>query len=255
MSLLKTKNLCVRIGNINICNDLELDMNAGESWALLGRNGAGKSTLIHTLAGLLPAESGDIYINGKNLDNYSRKEIAKRIGVLFQTYNETFPSTVMESTLAGRHPHIDWLQWESKQDIKIAEQSLHQMDLLDLKDRDIHTLSGGEMRRTQIACLLTQNPDIALLDEPSNHLDMHHQIKVLKIFRDLLRDKLIITSLHDINIATRFCTHALLLAGDGKTISGKANKILTENNLQRLYGIDLRKISADGESWFIPRYN
>jgi len=255
MSLLKTTNLCVHIGNINICDDLELEMNAGENWALLGRNGAGKSTLIHTLSGLFPAVSGDIYINDKKLDNYTRKEIAKKMGVLFQIYNETFPSTVMEYALTGRHPHLDWLQWEGKQDIQIAEQSLQQLDLLDLKDRDIHTLSGGERRRAQIACLLTQNPDIALLDEPSNHLDMRHQIEVLKIFKDLFQDKLVITSLHDINIATRFCTHALLLMGDGKTISGNADELLTEHNLQQLYGIDLRKISADGETWFIPRYN
>ncbi|NOY67427.1 MAG: ABC transporter ATP-binding protein [Gammaproteobacteria bacterium] len=227
-------------------------MNAGESWVVLGKNGSGKTTLIHTLAGLRSADNGEIFLRDKLLHDYSRQHISQQVGVLFQSDEETFPSTVLESTLIGRHPYLGWMQWESATDIELAEQALNKMRLLEFKSRDIHTLSGGERRRTRIACLLTQNPDIALLDEPSNHLDIQHQIETLTILKKQFQNKLLFLSAHDINLANRFCTHALLLLGDGKYISGEINEVITTQNLETLYGIRINKINQHDQDFFFP---
>jgi len=252
MSLLECNNLGISIGNTSVCQNLNLQMNAGESWVVLGKNGSGKTTLIHTLAGLRQAETGEVRLQEQSLHQYSRQQIAQRLGVLFQQDEESFPSTVLESTLIGRHPFLNWMQWESNNDIALAEQALDKMDLLEFKNRDIHTLSGGERRRVRIACLLTQNPDIALLDEPDNHLDIHHQIETLTLLKQQFKNKLLFMSAHDVNLATRFCTHALLLLGDGKSICGKIDEIITTGNLELLYGIKINKLRQDNSDYYFP---
>jgi iron complex transport system ATP-binding protein len=252
MSPLRCEKLGVTIGKTNVCQDLDLDLQNGQSWAILGRNGSGKTTLIHTLAGLRPAQRGTILLQQQALNNYTQRQIAQHIGVLFQTETDHFPSTVLEYTLMGRHPHLGWLQWESQQDIAIAEQALQHVDLLELKQRDINTLSGGERRRMNIACLLTQAPHIAFLDEPGNHLDLQHQIETLSLVRDQYRQRLLLMSAHDINLAARFCTHALLLFGNGESLHGEFNEIVTCTNLQRLYGVAINSINTDGHTLYFP---
>ncbi len=252
MSTLRCKKLGVVIGDTRVCEDLNLELGDGQSWAVLGRNGSGKTTLLHTLAGLRPAQQGSILLNGQSLAEQSKKQIARHLGVLFQTEIDHFPTTVLEYTLMGRHPHLGWLQWESEADIAIAEQALQQVDLLDLKQRDISTLSGGERRRMNIACLLTQAPDIALLDEPSNHLDLQHQIETLSLVREQYRQRLLLMSAHDINLATRFCSHAILLFGDGKLTHGTFNDVVTTASLQHLYGVAINSVQADGHTLYYP---
>ncbi len=253
MSGLTCKHLTVSIGNTLVCRDLDLELKQNQCWALLGKNGSGKTTLIHTLAGLRPAQLGSIECQQQALSDYSAKQLARRIGVLFQNETEHFPSTVLEYTLIGRHPHLGWLQWESQQDIDIAEKALQQVDLLELKHRDINTLSGGEHRRMNIACLLTQNPDIALLDEPGNHLDLQHQIETLSLIRQQYENRVLLMSAHDINLATRFCTHALLLFGNGEFIQGPLSEVLNTSNLQRLYGIPIEKVETPTQTFFYPQ--
>jgi iron complex transport system ATP-binding protein len=252
MSPLRCEKLGVVIGDTRVCQDLDLDLRDGQCWAILGRNGSGKTTLIHTLAGLRPAQQGTILLQQQTLEKYTQRQIARHIGVLFQSETDHFPSTVLEYTLMGRHPHLGWLQWESQDDIAIAEQALQQVDLLGLKQRDINTLSGGERRRMHIACLLTQAPGIAFLDEPGNHLDLQHQIETLSLIRDQYRERLLVMAAHDINLAARYCSHALLLFGEGETTHGRFNDVVTSANLQRLYGITVNSINADGHTLYYP---
>jgi len=252
MSSLICKQLTVSIGNTLVCQDLDLTLQEKQCWALLGKNGSGKTTLIHTLAGLRQPQQGSIQLQQQALSDLNAKQLARQVGVLFQNESDQFPSTVLEYTLIGRHPHLGWLQWESQQDIDIAEKALQQVDLLDMKERDINTLSGGERRRMNIACLLTQNPDIALLDEPGNHLDLQHQIETLSLIRQHYENRTLLMSAHDINLAVRYCTHALLLFGNGETIQGPLSEILTTDNLQRLYGIPIQKLETDTHTYFYP---
>jgi len=252
MPLLQCNDLDISIGKTRVCEGLSLQMNAGESWVVLGKNGSGKTTLLHTLAGLHEADDGEIRLQQTRLQDLSRQAIAQKLGILFQQDEQSFPSSVLESTLIGRHPYLGWTQWESTEDVQLAEKALDKLGLTEFKHRDIHTLSGGERRRVRIACLLTQNPEIALLDEPDNHLDIHHQIETLTLLTQQFNDKLLFMSAHDVNLATRFCSHALLLLGNGETISGKIEDVISTANLELLYGISINQVTHKNRNLFIP---
>ncbi len=252
--LLSCKNLQVTIAGKTICNDLSINFNKGEVWGILGRNGAGKTSLLHTLAGLRAAQSGDVFIQQQNIRHMSRKTIAQQLGILLQHNNDGFPCSVLESTLVGRHPHIGHWQWESADDKKIALEALAQVEMEDLALRSTEQLSGGEQQRVAIAALISQAPDVFLLDEPDSHLDLHYQIKLLNDFQQLAQEqnKLIIMCIHDINLAARFCDNFLMLYGNGEYIIGHKDEVLTIENLQIIYQHPFNTMSADNKTIFIP---
>ncbi len=232
--------------------NLDLDVKPGEVLAVLGPNGVGKSLTLHTLAGLRAADSGAATLDGRALHELSRQWVAKRIALLPQYIEDVFPATVMDTVMIGRHPHIPRFQWESEQDRQIAEDSLALVDLGDMLERDIATLSGGERRRLAIAQVLTQSPDIFLLDEPTNHLDPQHQLDVLQIFRHKADNgAAIVASLHDVNLATRFAHKCLLLYGDGRWELDETYAVLTEDRLTELYGTAMEMIDWRDKRLFI----
>ena len=256
MKLLSASHLSITIAGKSICHDLNLNITAGQRWAVLGPNGSGKTTLLHTLAGLRPPQDGDILLKGRKLDVWSPRERGKFIGCLLQHDDDPFPSTVLDTALIGRHPHLGRWQWEGEDDRQLALKALRTMDLKGFESRAIATLSGGERRRLAIATLLTQEPRLFLLDEPINHLDLYHQVQVLMLFARLATDegRALITALHDITSAVRYCDHALLLFGAGETLSGTVSEVITEDNLARLYGYPIRRLTGpDGEVW-TPAY-
>lgn len=251
MSLLNSKNLNIAIAHTRVCENLELSIQSGESWAILGMNGCGKTTLLHTVAGLLAPQSGNIFINQYSLNDLTRRDIAQQLGLLMQHQEDHFPGTVLESVLIGRHPHLKSWQWESAADKKIAHDALHRVGLTDFSERSILTLSGGERQRVALATLLVQETKIRLLDEPVNHLDIHQQHEVMKILTTNNAAYANILVLHDVNLASQYCDHALLIYGDGKTEQGTCAQILTEKNLTALYQHPLQEIRHNQQRWFI----
>ena len=255
MSLLATTHLSASIGTTEICRDLELGIEAGERWCILGRNGTGKTTLLHTLAGLLPPVAGTIAVNGQLLQTQPRRTIARQIGILFQDHRDAFPANVLETVLAGRHPWLGPLQWETSADLALAHKALHAVGLVGMEQRIITTLSGGERRRLGIATLLVQDPQLLLLDEPTNHLDIHHQILMLDLIRQQATQngKALLLVMHDLYLAPRSCNRFLLLFGHGETVQGDAVPVLTQTNLERLYRHPLQALQgAHGQVW-LPR--
>lgn len=255
MPLLETGKLRVAIGNTRVCDALDLAIGTGERWCILGRNGTGKTTLLHTLAGLRLPLAGDIKLDRRSLQQLPRKAIAQRIGLLFQEHTDAFPANVIETVLSGRHPWMGPLQWEGEQDFAIARAALQAVELDDMEQRIVTTLSGGERRRLGIACLLTQNPQLQLLDEPTNHLDIHHQISMLELLqRQALQDnKALVFVMHDINLATRYCNRFLLLYGDGETATGTAGEVLTHSHLERLYQHPLQAVQGPHGTLWLPQ--
>ncbi|HEY8856185.1 MAG TPA: ABC transporter ATP-binding protein [Rugosibacter sp.] len=271
--LLSTRALDVSIGKICICDALNLNVAIGERWAILGKNGVGKSTLLATLAGLRAADAGELHIGrisavaptrpaGSTLgvptfSGHDLRRLAKIRGVLTQHQSDPFPATVLETALVGRHPHLGRWDWESTADRAIARQALAAVGLDDFTEREVHTLSGGERQRLAVAQLLTQQPQLFLLDEPLTHLDLAHQVAVMNLFKKMTTDETTATAfiavLHDPGFAMRYCDHALLLFGKGEWLAGRSQKIITANNLSRLYGYPLREIRNDNDRWFIPR--
>jgi iron complex transport system ATP-binding protein len=243
-SPLTSSRLSVEVAGRTLVRDLDLVVPSGTITSVLGCNGAGKTMTLHTLAGLRAPASGAVTLESRSLTHWPRRDLACRVGLLTQTTEDPFPSTVLESVLIGRHPHIGFWQWESDADRAIAREVLAAVDLTDFAERDVATLSGGERRRVAIATLLAQNPDAFLLDEPINHLDPHHQIDVLKLLRARASaGHAILMSLHDAGLAARFSDYALLLFGNGDWLSGPTAEVLTEATITRLYGVAFREIT------------
>ncbi|MDO8787662.1 MAG: ABC transporter ATP-binding protein [Sulfuritalea sp.] len=255
--LLEAGQLAVNIGGHRVCHDLNWRIDAGESWAILGRNGAGKSTLLATLAGLRPQHRGRLSIAGLALPHASAgagaRAIARVRGYLSQHQIDPFASTVMETVLVGRHPHLGRWDWESAEDRRIAGAALNEVDLGGFAEREVQTLSGGERQRLAIAQLLGQEPQLFLLDEPLTHLDLSHQVAVMELLtRRATEGAAIVAVLHDPGFAARYCRQALLLFGNGEWLAGRADEVITATNMTRLYGHPLRELCADGNRWFVP---
>ncbi|MFQ6006315.1 MAG: ABC transporter ATP-binding protein [Woeseia sp.] len=245
-------NLTVSVPGRTLVENLEMNVANGEFVAVLGQNGAGKSLTLHTLAGLRRAECGEVRLLGCNLESTQRRDIARKLALLPQYSEDVFPATVFDTVLIGRHPHVGLLQWESREDQRIASEALQQMDLASMQERDVSTLSGGERRRLAIAQTLTQTPVVYLLDEPTNHLDPQHQLDVLRIFRrQAMSGATVIASLHDVNLAARYADTCLLLFGDGRWELGSTDSVLSEERLTELYSTPMEAVAWQDTRLFV----
>lgn len=248
--------LSVTVADRTLVDALELRVNGGEFIAVLGQNGSGKSLTLHTLAGLRPAAAGAAYLRGADVSRSNRQTIARQLALLPQHIDDIFPATVLDTAMIGRHPHIGRLNWESSEDIAIAEAALVSVGLGGLARRDVLTLSGGERRRLAIAQVLTQMPDLYLLDEPTNHLDPQHQLDTMQLFRDRADDgAAVIACLHDMNLAVRFADRCLLLYGDGTWDLGSGADILDSERLSTLYSTTMEPVNWRDKTLFIASGN
>ena len=254
MTLLQTRNLDISVARRRLIHQLELKIESCTSWALLGRNGTGKTSLLHTLAKLMPATTGEIYLEGENLAALSGKPLARRIGLLFQQGLPAMPKTVFETAMLGRYPHHQSLWKDDPEDIAVVDNALREFDLTHLSARGVETLSGGEAQRLALAQLVAQAPTLYLLDEPSNHLDLAHQLKGLQRLKEKVtshRAALVMAS-HDINLVSQMCDHVLLLMGDGSYLAGPASEILQEEHLSEAFGCRIRRVESVKEAFFFP---
>lgn len=251
MSLLQTQNLSFGVSGRLLCDALNLQIKAGECWGILGPNGSGKTTLLHTLAGLRAPRSGSLLLNGVPLEQLERREIAQQLGLLLQDSHDPFPASVLEEVLCGRHPHLGRWQNEGEEDLALARAALLKLELADLEQRQIQSLSGGERRRVAMATLLTQSPALMLLDEPLNHLDLRHQKLLLETVNGLSEaGHGVMMVLHDPNQAVRCCDRILLLTGNGEWQQGSAEEMLQAERLSQLYGCAIEQVEIAGENWF-----
>jgi iron complex transport system ATP-binding protein len=253
MPLLAAQGLAVSIAGHPVCRQLDLHIEPGARWCLLGRNGAGKSTLLHTLAGLRRADAGQLTVGGNALDRLSHRNRARHIGLLPQEHQDAFPASVLETALTGRHPWLGPWQWEGTTDRHIALAALAAVGLAGFEARNTATLSGGERRRLGIATLLTQQTPLRLLDEPLNHLDIHQQVRMLDLLTRRAQDTAdaVLMVLHDLNLAARYCDKFLLLFGDGTHAQG-SHEILDVSHLERLYGHPLLRIETRRGPVWVP---
>ena len=240
MSSLATKNLTLSIADHVLVNELTLQFNPGECWAVVGPNGSGKTTLLHTLAGLRQVQQGVVSLNDKALEKHTARERAQKIGLLLQEENSIFHGTVTDYIQLGLFSQGTWLTGLSGAAPQ-AHAAMKPMDIASLADRLWNSLSGGERQRARLAQLLAQAPDIFLLDEPLLHLDLRHQLAVLECFQALARDegKTVVMVLHDALWASQFCDHTLMLYDDGICRFGPVASLLNKDNLARLYGCSM----------------
>lgn len=237
-----------------VLHDVSLTLKSGEILYLLGPNGGGKTTLLSCLAGLLQPKSGNVYLDDQPLGQYSAAERAQQIGFTPQIHVPAFGYTVKEMALMGRAPHLKWLATPSEKDNRIVEESLEQVGLSELKDRSYTEISGGERQLVLIARGLAQRCSILLMDEPTAHLDLSNQYRVLEIIQNLTRQGLsFIVSSHAPNDALAYADQVLLLNGGWVTDYGKPTEILNETSLSAVYGIQSEVIYEPNSNGKIPR--
>jgi iron complex transport system ATP-binding protein len=251
---LSCRDLAVAIAGRTLAAKLDLDGRAGEIWAIVGPNGAGKTTLLATLAGLRPSAAGSIAYDGDDIGALSSRERALRRGYLPQDSIDTFPATVQEIVLAGRHPHLPRWRWEGRDDVERARDALAALDLAGLEARDVRTLSGGERRRVALAALLAQDPGLLLLDEPSTHLDPGRQVDAMDRLIALARErgKAIVMVVHELHLALRAADHAIAM-GDGGACAGTADEVLNERALSGLFRHPLVAVGSGTTRTLLPR--
>ena len=255
MAQLRCHSLDVAIGGRTLIRGLDLDLSGGRMICLLGENGTGKTSALHTMAGLLAPACGQVWVGEKQLERWTRRDLATRLGLLMQDSEDAFPATVLETALMGRHPYLGLFGWEGREDLTLTRQALSRVGLDGLEQRPVQTLSGGERRRLAIATVLVQDPGILLLDEPINHLDPRHQIGILTELERLaaLREgngKTIVASLHDVNLARRFFDDALLLDGEGGWQYGPVLEVLTPARLRDAFHTEF-SIHGEGSGQYL----
>jgi iron complex transport system ATP-binding protein len=254
MSILIAHDLVLALPGHAPRSPLNMTLSRGEMGAILGANGSGKTTLLHTLAGLRPPHAGTVLLDGRPIKQWSARARARRLGLVFQDDTALFSTTVREAVGAGRFAHQSLWRPISRVDEDAIEDALAALHLSDLAARPLTALSGGERRRVAVATLLAQDPDVLLLDEPTNHLDWRHQSLVMAHLSERvgLGRQAALISLHDPNLASRYCDRVLLLDGNGTAAWGAAADLLTADRLARLYRHPFRHVTQAGRSLFIP---
>lgn len=237
----------------NIFEDINFSVKKGDIFCILGSNGTGKTTLIKCLNGLMKLDSGKVLLNDKDIYSLNHVDIAKSIGYIPQTHNSTFPFTVLDVVLMGRAPHLDLFSSPGEKDIKMAENSLKSLNIFHMRNKPYTEISGGEQQLVFIARVLTQEPDILILDEPTSHLDFGNQIRTLNIIEKLAKNGLSVV------MSSHFPDHAFISANKVAIMKGKnfidvgiPEDVITEENMEETYGIKVKVMDIENRRVCVP---
>ena len=238
MYAFEINNLEFGYGESLVLKGISFNVKSGEFISIIGPNGSGKSTLLKTLNRLYAIKNGSILIDGKDIDYYKSREMAKKVALVPQDTTLDYDFTVEEVVLMGRHPYKGRFEKEDDKDFDIIYEAMEMTNTLILKDRLITEISGGERQRVFIAKALAQKPSIILLDEPTSHLDINHQMDILNLLKTLNdRGTTIILVIHDINMAARYSDEILLLNHGEIQGKGTPEEVITMENIERAYNL------------------
>ena len=254
MSILSCSGVDVRIAGIQVVNRLDLEIQPGQFWGLLGPNGIGKTTLLKCLAGLDQPAAGQVQLESRDIGELPRKLLARHSGMLQQHTVYVFDSSVLQTALTGRHPRLAYWEREGALDLEKASDALKAVGLEHFAQRSVTGLSGGEARRLAFAALLVQEPEIMLLDEPTNHLDLKHQVQIMGMIHERVRrgTDSAFAALHDINLAASYCSHVVMLFGEGEWCAGETSKMLSASSLEKLYNCRVERLEGSRGPRFHP---
>ena len=226
-----------------VLRGLDLQLAAGDVVALLGANGSGKTTLLRLLSGALAPDAGTVEVGGRSVQSWSRDALARRVAVLPQQLELPDGFRVAELVEMGRAPHARRLFGSTADDERAIHRALTDADALDLADRMPHELSGGERQRVLVAMALAQEAELLLLDEPTLHLDLAHQVSLLTSIRRLQaqRGLTVVAVLHDLNLAAAFAPRAVILDGGRVVADGPPAEVLTADLVSRVFGVQVEQ--------------
>ena len=243
-------------GESRILDGLDLAVPPGRITVIVGANACGKSTLLRTLSRLLPAQRGQVLLDGKSIHRIPSRDLARTLGLLPQSPIAPEGITVADLVSRGRHPHQGvFSRWTREDDVAVAA-ALAATKTDDLAERPIDELSGGQRQRVWIAMALAQQTDLLLLDEPTTFLDISHQIEVLDLLTDLnqTRGTTIVMVLHDLNLAARYADHLVAMANGRLHVAGPPETVLTEDHVRQVFGLESRIITdpTSGRPTMLP---
>jgi len=232
-----------------VVDGVSFRLGSGEVLAILGPNGAGKTTLLHILLGILKAQSGQIWLDGRDLSTCTRSEISRVVGLVPQFEHVAFEYSVEEYVLMGRAPHLGMLELPTQDDDRLAVEALDQLGLLALRHRSMLELSGGERQMVVLARALAQQARLLLMDEPLAHLDLSNKGRILAVIRRLSEAGVaVVFTTHEPDMV-QGVAHRLLLMREGQVVaSGRTEAVLTSEALSQTYGVPIRVIDVEGVS-------
>ena len=239
--MLELENITVRYGDHTVVDNLSLTLREGQWLMLAGPNGAGKSSLIGAVSQAVPSR-GVMRLDGQDLRRMKPAHVARKIGVLAQKNSVGYDYTVEEIVSLGRYAHASgFLSGRDQGGAASVDRALELTGLTDLRHASVTALSGGEVQRTFLAQVFAQEPQLLMLDEPANHLDLVYQKHIFTLIGEWLKQpgRAVISVVHDLSLARRYGTHAVLMHQGKAVAQGETASVLTPANLQSVYGMDV----------------
>ncbi|MFW6109414.1 MAG: ABC transporter ATP-binding protein [archaeon] len=252
MVRIKIKDMCFGYSSARILDRVSIDIHRSSFVSVVGPNGAGKSTLIKCINKILTPESGQIYVGDHDLQQMKRMEVARNLAYVPQGSNRVFPTTVFETVLMGRRPHLGW--FSNEKDKEKVWEVLEEMGLEDLALSSFDELSGGQQQKILIARALAQDTGVILLDEPTSSLDIWHQLDVMENVKRLVNEKNVtaLMAIHDLNLASKYSDQILMMK-EGKIVAmGEPASVLTCKNIEDVYGVEAHVHTHARTPYVIP---
>lgn len=240
MIMLNTENLNVGYGKKIVVNNVNIQVSKGEVFCLLGANGAGKTTTLRTLSGLLKPMGGKVFLNGKDISEINKKELAKKLALVLTNRFSGSLMTVYDIVAMGRYPHTGFFGKLTEEDSEKIFVALETVNAKYLAERYFDELSDGEKQKVLVARALVQEPEIIILDEPTTHLDIKHRLELMEILKTLSKEKniAVILSLHEIDIALKSCDKVMLIKDNNVLAYGEPEDTVNEDIINGLYGLE-----------------
>ena len=250
---MEVRNLSFSYGKNKVLRDVSFKIEGGNITTIMGANGCGKSTLFSLMTKNLYPRKGNIFLSGKNIQNLSLKEFARKVSIVHQYNTSSDDITVERLVSFGRTPHMKMMQARPQEDEELIQWAMEVTNVEKYKSREVSRLSGGQRQRVWIAMALAQNTKILFLDEPTTYLDIRYQIEILELIQKLNEEYgiTIIMVLHDINQAIHFSQEVIGLKDGMVSFQGNPQEVINREGICDLYGIDLDVREIEGKKFVL----
>lgn len=237
MELIKVNNLSFSYGNKEILSNLSFQINKGEILGIIGPNGSGKTTLLSVISGFYTDIQGEVLFQGKSVKEYKKIELARSFAFLEQEGTPHLSFTVEEIVSMGTYPWQKQLVKDSREYLDTVDHVLKTLEMANLRNVPLYKLSGGERQLVALARAMVQQPQVIFLDEPTNYLDIRHQILFMQHIKNWQEEKqlTVVIVLHDLNLAARYCERLLLLNNGKQELIGDPEQVLNQSNIEKVY--------------------
>ncbi|GIP22551.1 ABC transporter ATP-binding protein [Paenibacillus sp. J22TS3] len=240
MSMIEVRGLTKRRGSRKVLKQINFSVSQGEFLGVIGPNGSGKTTLLHTISGVEGIDEGEIVVDGRKVEAYGRKELARKLAVLQQDGIPSIAYPVKDIIEMGRFPFLDWLGRDQSKDTEaVIKRIMHRLDLDSLADRPVNELSGGQRQRVALGKVMAQQPRVLLLDEPTTYLDIRYQLQFMELVAQWRQEEevTVIAVMHDLNLASLYCDRLLVLQDGAAAAVGTPEQLLTPETIHEVFQV------------------